>query len=65
MLIVHPLMELKENVAGVNEPVPEKSAPVTVLDPPLEEEELSTVITQVRTFAVWDVVPANAMPVRV
>jgi hypothetical protein len=65
ILIVDPLSELKENDPGPRLPVPEARTPVTVLEPPLDAEELFTVSTHVLSFAVTDVVPPKRRPVKV
>ena len=59
------LKQLKENDADVKVPVPLASTAVTVLVPPEDAAELSTVTTDVRSLDVTDDVPPNTIPLRV
>jgi hypothetical protein len=63
--IVEPFNELNEKLADPSVPVPLHSTPITVDVPPVDAVELFTFTTDVRNFAVADVVPPNTMPFNV
>jgi hypothetical protein len=62
-LIVDPFTQLKANEPGTREPVPEHKMPVTADVPAVDAVELSTVTTDVLSFAVVVVVPGMFIPV--